>query len=118
VEMREALVPLYDKYHVDLVLQGHDHTYARTHKLAAGKVVSSSQPGTIYAISVSGPKMYEIADMYAPLRAKTLAHTQAFQVIEMDGDTLTYNAYAIEGEQIDHFKLVRHADGTRTYSNS
>ena len=40
VKMREALMPLYDKYHVDLVLQGHDHTYARTHKLAGGKVVS------------------------------------------------------------------------------
>jgi 3',5'-cyclic AMP phosphodiesterase CpdA len=118
VEMREALMPLYDKYHVDLVLQGHDHTYARTHKLAAGKVVSPSQPGTIYAISVSGPKMYEIADKFAPLRAKTLAHTQAFQVIEMNGEKLTYDAYAIEGEQIDHFQLVKHADGkASTYSH-
>jgi 3',5'-cyclic AMP phosphodiesterase CpdA len=107
VEMRAALLPLYDKYHVDLVLQGHDHTYARTHKLVAGKVVSPSQPGTIYAISVSGPKMYEIEDAFAPLRAKTLAHTQAFQVIDIDGDKLTYNAYAIEGEQIDYFQLTK-----------
>ncbi len=52
-----------------------------------------------------------------PLRAKTLAHTRAFQVIKMDGDTLTYNAYAIEGEQTDHFKLVKHTDGTSTYSD-
>jgi 3',5'-cyclic AMP phosphodiesterase CpdA len=116
VEMRAALLPLYDKYHVDLVLQGHDHTYARTHKLAAGRVVSPSQPGTIYAISVSGPKMYEIEDTFAPLRAKTLAHTQAFQVIDMDGDKLTYNAYTIEGAQIDRFCLVKHAGGTSTYS--
>jgi len=118
VEMRNALLPLYDKYRVDLVLQGHDHTYARTHKLAAGKVVSPSQPGTIYAISVSGPKMYEIQDAFAPLRATTLAHTQAFQVIEMDGDKLTYSAYEIEGSQIDHFQIVKHADGTSTYSNT
>jgi 3',5'-cyclic AMP phosphodiesterase CpdA len=117
VEMRAALLPLYDKYHVDLVLQGHDHTYARTHKLAAGKVVSPSEFGTIYAISVSGPKMYEIEDSFAPLRAKTLAHTQAFQVIDMDGDKLTYNAYAIEGEQIDHFQLVKHANGIGSQSN-
>jgi 3',5'-cyclic AMP phosphodiesterase CpdA len=115
VEMREALLPLYDKYRVDLVLQGHDHCYARTHKLAGGKVVGPSQPGTIYAISVSGPKMYEIADRFAPLRAKTLAHTQAFQVIEMNGDTLTYDSYAIEGEPIDHFKLVKRAEEMSTY---
>ncbi len=118
VEMRNALLPLYDRYHVDLVLQGHDHSYARTHKLAAGKVVSPSQHGTIYAISVSGPKMYEIADKFAPLRAKVLAHTQAFQVINVDADKLTYTAYAIEGEQIDHFKLVKHSDGTTTYSHA
>ncbi len=118
VEMREALLPVFDKYRVDLVLQGHDHTYARTHKLAAGKVVSPSQPGTVYAISVSGPKMYEIADKFAPLRAKTIAHTQAFQVVEMEGDKLTYNAYAVEGEQIDRFQLLKHADGTSTYSNA
>ncbi len=116
VEMRAALLPLYDKYGVDLVLQGHDHTYARTHKLSAGKVVAPSQPGTIYAISVSGPKMYEIEDTFAPLRAKTLAHTQAFQVIEMDGEALTYNAYAIDGERIDQFKLLKQGSGTSTYS--
>jgi hypothetical protein len=117
VEMRAALMPLYDKYHVDLVLQGHDHVYARTHKLAGGAVVSPSHPGTIYAISVSGPKMYEIEDRFAALRAKTLAHTQAFQVIEVDNDKLTYDAFAIEGEEIDHFQLLKHAGGTSIYSS-
>lgn len=118
VEMRRALLPLFDKYHVDLVLQGHDHTYARTHKLAGEKVVAPTQSGTIYAISVSGPKMYEIEDKFTPLRAKTLAHTQAFQVIEVDGDTLTYDAYAVEGDRIDQFQLVKHGDGPSTYTHS
>ncbi len=118
VEMRRALLPLYDKYHVDLVLQGHDHTYARTHKLVGDKVVAPTQSGTIYAISVSGPKMYEIEDKFTPLRAKTLAHTQAFQVIEVDGDKLTYDAYAVEGERIDQFQLVKHGDGPSTYIHS
>lgn len=27
--LREAWKPLFDQYNVDLVLQGHDHTYAR-----------------------------------------------------------------------------------------
>ncbi len=118
VEMRAVLLPLYDKYHVDLVLQGHDHTYSRTHKLAGGKVVSPSQSGTIYAISVSGPKMYEVDDRFTALRAKTIDHTQAFQVINVNGDELTYRAYATEGEQIDSFQLVKHADGTSTYSHA
>ena len=117
MEMRNALLPLYDKYHVDLVLQGHDHTYARTHKLAAGKVVSPSQPGTIYAISVSGPKMYEIDRQFAPLRARTLAHTQAFQVIELDGDKLTYSAYEWRARK----SIISNSSSTPTeqdYSNA
>jgi hypothetical protein len=62
--------------------------------------------------------MYEIEDSFAPLRAKTLAHTQAFQVIDVDGDKLTYDAYAIEGERIDHFELVKQANGASTYSHA
>jgi hypothetical protein len=55
-DMRKALAPLYEKYHVDLVLQGHDHAYARTHKVAQDRVVDPAAPGVIYAISVSGPR--------------------------------------------------------------
>ena len=36
VKMREALLPTYEKYGVDLVLQGHDHLYARSHKSIVG----------------------------------------------------------------------------------
>ena len=43
----EALLPLYDKYGVDLVLQGHDHLYARSQKLAGGKVVAADDSGTV-----------------------------------------------------------------------
>jgi 3',5'-cyclic AMP phosphodiesterase CpdA len=35
---RRDAVPLFRKHQVDLVLQGHDHTYARTHKIRAGQV--------------------------------------------------------------------------------
>jgi len=106
-EMRAVLAPLYDKYHVDLVLQGHDHGYARTNKLFGGKVVPLSQPGTVYAISVSGPKMYEPAGRYAALMAKEVHNTEAYQVIEVDGRQLTYRAYSIEGDQIDEFQLEK-----------
>jgi hypothetical protein len=84
---------------------GHDHGYARTYKLFGGKVVSPSQQGTVYAISVSGPKMYQPADRFASLMAKEVHHTEAYQVIQIDGPHLTYRAYSIEGEQIDEFHL-------------
>jgi hypothetical protein len=46
-EMRAALGPIFDEFSVDLVLQGHDHAYGRTHKIAAGKVVRPADRGTI-----------------------------------------------------------------------
>jgi predicted phosphodiesterase len=108
VKMREALLPLYDKYGVDVVLQGHDHLYARSRKLAGGKIVAADAPGTIYMISVSGPKMYEVDPRFEPLMAKVIPHTQMFQVIDVDGDRMTLKAYSSEGDLLDGFQLEKH----------
>ena len=43
--MRAALGAVYDRYHVDLVLQGHDHAYARTHKVNGGRPAGRRRPG-------------------------------------------------------------------------
>jgi 3',5'-cyclic AMP phosphodiesterase CpdA len=107
VKMRDALLPLYDKYGVDLVLQGHDHLYARSQKLNGGKVVDSDAPGTVYVISVSGPKMYEIDHRFEPLMAKVIPNTQMFQVIEVDGEKMSLHAYSSEGDQLDGFQLEK-----------
>jgi len=113
--MRDVLLPLYDKYHVDLVLQGHDHLYARSQKLAGGKPVAAGNPGTVYMISVSGPKMYEVDHRFEPLMAKVITNTQMFQVIEVDGDRLVMRAYTSQGEQLDAFQIEK-ANGRSMYS--
>ncbi len=114
-ELREALRPLYDKYHVDLVLQGHDHTYGRTHKLASDQIVDPAAPGTVYTVSVSGPKMYDADPKFASLMAKIGSKTQLYQVVEVDQDTLTYTAYTLEGEVFDTFRLEKDEAGKSKY---
>jgi 3',5'-cyclic AMP phosphodiesterase CpdA len=104
-QMEAVLAPVYDKYHVDLVLAGHDHSYGRTHKLRASRVVPAGEQGTVYAVSVSGPKMYELTVAKPELMAKTLADTQLFQVIGINGDRLQFQAYSIDGSVIDSFDL-------------
>jgi hypothetical protein len=106
-KMREVLLPVYDKYHVDLVLQGHDHLYARSHKLAGGAVVADDAPGTVYMISVSGPKMYEVDKLFEPLQVKVIPNTQMFQTVEIDGDKLVLHAYNSEGDLLDGFQLEK-----------
>jgi hypothetical protein len=106
-EMRAVLAPLFEKYSVDLVLQGHDHHYSRTHKVAQDHVVDAAAPGVIYAISVSGPKMYEVQEMNRELMARVVEQTQCFQVIEVGPQGLMYVAYSADGAIIDRFELKK-----------
>lgn len=113
--LRSVLRPLYDKYKVDLVLQGHDHAYGRTHKLANDEIVDPAAPGTIYAVSVLGSKMYSIKCKYEPLMACLAGDKQLFQVIDVDGDTLSYTCRGMDGQNLDAFLLKKEASGASTY---
>ena len=57
---RKVWKPLFDKYNVDLVLNGHDHTYARGHIPIISADEDSEKLGTVYVTSVSGPKQYKV----------------------------------------------------------
>lgn len=105
-ELREAFKPLMDKYKVDLVLQGHDHTYARGFIENEGKGMTiADDAGTIYAVSVSGPKMYESKDQEWMVRRGE--YTQLFQIITVSKDRIKYGAYTPIGTLYDAFELVK-----------
>ena len=113
-ELRAAWKPLFDEHRVDLVLQGHDHTYARgqAENLTQGVNARSPIGGTVYVNSVSGAKMYALKpdewDAYEPIDlARAAENTQLFQVIRVDGDTLRFRAYTVTGQLYDAFELVK-----------
>lgn len=106
---RRVWKPLFDKYGVDLVLNGHDHTYARGH--VPVKSPNTDELGnfkTLYVTSVSGPKQYKvdnaalnnyISDGY--INQKTGEQTQFYQVISIEGNKLFYDAYTVLGDKYD-----------------
>ncbi|MBD0776764.1 metallophosphoesterase family protein [Maribacter sp. ANRC-HE7] len=105
-ELREAIKPLIDKYGVDLVLQGHDHTYARGFPENKGKGLTVvKDAGTVYAVSVSGPKMYESEDQEWMIRRGE--YTQLFQIITVSEDKITYGAYTPIGTLYDAFEIIK-----------
>jgi len=106
-ETRAALASLMDEHHVDLVLAGHDHTYARSRKLVAGRVVPDRAKGTVYVNSVAGPKFYAYTPTYQPLMARVGEKVQLFQVITIDGRRLTYRAHTAAGTLFDTFTLTK-----------
>jgi hypothetical protein len=106
-ELRAAWTPLFDKYHVDLALQGHDHAYLRTYPLKASQRVASPKEGTVYVISVSGTKMYA-----QPKRDYTevgLTNVSTFQVldIQISGNRLVYRAHDIDGKLRDELVIEK-----------
>ena len=113
-ELRKTLKPIYDAYGVDLVLQGHDHTYGRGGNKATGSQLVSQQ-GPIYVVSVSGPKMYALSTNKWMERAAS--NTQLFQVINVNGNTLQYEAYTVTGDLYDAFSLIKQPDGSNVFVN-
>jgi 3',5'-cyclic AMP phosphodiesterase CpdA len=108
--IRQLWQPIFDRYHVDLVLQGHDHTYARTGLQTASAGDSSTSAanpgsGTVYVNSVAGPKQYSLDRR--PEQKRTAEGTQLYQVVSIDGDTLRLEARTALGELYDAFTLKK-----------
>jgi len=111
--LRAVWKPVLDKHRVDLVLQGHDHTYGRTAldapmagaNVATGVNANDMFSGTVYVVSVSGPKMYDL--QRHPFMVRQAQDTQLYQIIHIDGDKLHYEAYTAIGEVYDAFSLTK-----------
>jgi calcineurin-like phosphoesterase family protein len=102
---RELFLPLFEKYGVQLVLQGHDHAYTRTFPLKNGEIMKKTSDGVNYVISVSGQKMYPIKSKFDDLYAKKGEEgIQYFQTIEFTKKRMIYKSYTATGEC--HDKLV------------
>lgn len=111
---RAKMEPLYKKYNVDMVLQGHDHTYGRGLNMPLG--TSRKNPDSpIYVVSVSGPKMYDIGLQDWMDRAGS--DLQLYQLISIDNNTLSYKAYEATGELYDAFELNKKKSGKNQLIN-
>ena len=105
--VRKYWTPLFDKYHVDVALQGHDHGYLRTFPIYDEKKVETHEDGTVYVVSVSGTKFYDQEDPWYEEFGMTKVATYQVLDITIDGATMTYKAYDIEGELRDEFVIKK-----------
>ena len=124
-ELRELWKPVFDKHRVDIVLQGHDHSYARGRTgVPEENVVEGMNlrdyTGTVYVVSVSGGKMYNLRpnawdDFPEAERDRGAENTQLFQVVSVAGDTLRFAAYTATGELYDAFDLIKEGEGPNRF---
>lgn len=104
-EIRAAWQPLFRKYGVDLVLSGHDHTYARGYNIDA-------EDGIVYVVSVSGPKMYNLTDDRWMVRSAE--NTQLYHIIHVEEDVLNFKSYTVTGQLYDEFDIQKNPAGPNT----
>ena len=138
--MRDQLCSLIPELGIDLVLQGHDHVYMRTHSLDGNEVVEEKKislsynsqvydtyvnpTGTSYVIGgCSGVKAYHVKDVSLtdelfPRAAKAVDFgAQSFSAIQIVGGVLYYNAYSVDGDEtvcIDKFAISKDGSGVET----
>ena len=105
--LQKHWVPIFDKHHVDVVFQGHDHTYMRTYPMRAGQRVATAEAGTFYVVSVSGDKFYEQEPRHELEVGRS--HIPTYQVIDLipESKRLVYRSVAENGATIDSFTIEK-----------
>ncbi len=102
----QTFVPVFDKFHVDLVFTGHVHSYARTKALKNGR---PNPAGTIYITTGrSGDKTWDKSPQkpmdelyYNPLDMPN------YLVFEASHDALKVTAFKQNGELIDQTEIEK-----------
>ena len=98
---------LLEAYDVDLVLQAHEHAYARMTAHEGGQAVTP-----VYTVSHCSPKNYEIYenDRYD----KSIASSRFYQTVRISGDTLTLAAYEVYHHSLcDSLQIIKEKDITK-----
>lgn len=107
-DLREAFIPLIDKYKVDAVFSGHDHVYNRTYPFRSGQVVDAKD-GTIYLTTGrSGTKTY--------VGAVAKDHSEVFHnpidepiylTVEVNASTMLVRAFQRSGILLDEWSMIK-----------
>jgi hypothetical protein len=96
--LREVLEPLFVKYNVSVVLNGHDHFYERI----------KPQKGIAYFVVGSGGQLRPgNIDRGSGITAKGFDTDQVFMAAEISGDEMYFNAISRVGQTVDSGVLTR-----------
>jgi len=107
--LRLALNPLFERYGVDLVFNGHEHDYERTVPIASK--FGNNHP-LVYVVSGGGgaPRFVPAGGYFTATKLSDLNYC----VVAIDGDRLRFDAYDGHDRSIDNLEIVKSGDG---YSN-
>ncbi len=130
-DMRNNIVPLLETYKVDLVLNGHSHTYERSYFMhghygnestfnssmivqtgdgnAVPYIKDATHNGTIYAVCGVGGQSSSSTTSGYPHNAmiKSFTSLNGSVALEITGDTMVYKFLKSDGTIPDQFKMIK-----------
>ena len=102
VEVREILMPVFERYGVDLVMAGHDHGYERTWPLRDGK---RQDGGVVHVVSAGGgAELYPFGHNWWTAMSVSCYN---FCVLRISGKRLDMDVFDIQGEAFDAFTILK-----------
>lgn len=110
--IKNIVVPLFDKYHVDLVLQAHNHNYQRSYPLKADMVtetrpdsVYQSPKGSIYMVVGTGGQDFYPLNGQAPYIQNQFTGIPGFLKVDVSDTSLKGTFFANDGTIKDTFTI-------------
>jgi hypothetical protein len=100
-DLRAIVEPLFIKYAVNVVFAGHEHFYERL----------KPQKGIHYFTSGGAAKLRSGDIRVGPMTAKGFDTDRSFMMVEIDGDSLHYQALSRTGRLIDSGTILRGSNG-------
>ncbi|UCH63956.1 MAG: metallophosphoesterase [Fidelibacterota bacterium] len=99
VYRKNILHPVFEKYGVDMVFNGHDHNYERTLPIVSRE---GQRPVTYIVCGNGGTPMRYIGQREWTLYAERVF---GFVKVRIDGTTLSFQSINVDGKVIDEFAL-------------
>lgn len=101
MRVREKIVPILEKYNVDIVFSGHEHHYERTCPILADTCVET---GVVYIVTGGGgARLYDFGNNSSVTRIAKKAHH--FLQVEVASCVLKARAIGLDLSSIDEFTV-------------
>ena len=107
-QSQEFISPVLEKYGVDVVFNGHDHNYERTHPIANNELTPPGKKGVVYVIAGAfwAPGYGNGSEWWTAVSEE--GKDGNYAVVDVDGPTMKITAYSGDGKTVlDEFSLEK-----------
>lgn len=108
--IQRLIVPALERAGVQVVFNGHDHLYIRTHPIRAGEVVAADGGGITYVVTgAGGAKLYDALppEQRPPYVAALNNEVHSFTKVEADAVYMRMQQIDVDGNVLDDWTIRR-----------